>query len=58
MILTPWPQYRAIACADIATAMRGRIVLDPYGVLGLKAAHAARLDMYTLGRPPQLASDR
>ena len=52
MILTPWPQYRAIAPSEIASAMRGRIVLDPYGVLDIRAALAAGLSMYTLGRPP------
>jgi len=56
MILTPWPQYREVAPAAIATAMRGRIVLDPYAVLDLKAAVAAGLSMYTLGRPPLLAA--
>ena len=50
MILTPWPAYRAIAPAEIARALRGRIVLDPYGVLDRKAALAAGLEMYTLGR--------
>jgi UDPglucose 6-dehydrogenase len=58
MILTPWPQYREIAPTAIAEAMRGRIVLDPYGVLDPKAAVAAGLDMYTLGRPPLFAADR
>ena len=55
MILTPWPQYRAIKPSAIAAAMRGRIVLDPYGVLDLGAAMVADLDLYTLGRPPLLA---
>lgn len=52
MILTPWPQYRAIAPADIRKAMRGRVVLDPYSVLNPRAAVAAGLDLYTLGRAP------
>jgi UDPglucose 6-dehydrogenase len=52
MILTPWPQYRAVAPADIAKAMRGRIVLDPYAVLDAGAARAAGLQHYTLGRAP------
>lgn len=56
MILTPWPQYGAVSPADIAAAMRGRIVLDPYGVLDRSRAAAAGLDMYTLGRPPTLAA--
>jgi UDPglucose 6-dehydrogenase len=55
MILTPWPEYRAIAPVEIAGAMRGRVVLDPYGVLDLQASVAAGLDMYTLGRPPSLS---
>lgn len=52
MILTPWPEYRALAPAKIAEAMRGRIVLDPYGVLDLRAATDAGLEVHTLGRPP------
>jgi UDPglucose 6-dehydrogenase len=51
MILTPWPQYRAIAPTDIARLMAGRIVVDPYGVLDIKAALAAGLSYHTLGRP-------
>lgn len=51
MILTPWPEYRIVAPADIAAAMRGRMVLDPYGVLDLAAAVSAGLDVFTLGRP-------
>jgi UDPglucose 6-dehydrogenase len=51
MILTPWPQYRAISARDIARSLRGRIVLDPYGVLDADAAMAAGLRYYTLGRP-------
>ena len=52
MILTPWPQYRAIPPAAIAQAMRGRIVLDPYGVLDARAARQAGLEYHTLGRGP------
>jgi UDPglucose 6-dehydrogenase len=52
MILTPWPEYRAIKPADIAAAMRGRVVLDPYAVLDAEAARAAGLRHYTLGRAP------
>jgi UDPglucose 6-dehydrogenase len=52
MILTPWPQYRAIAPAAIAAAMRGRVVLDPYAVIDAVAAKEAGLQLYTLGRAP------
>jgi UDPglucose 6-dehydrogenase len=50
MILTPWPDYKAIAPAAIASAMRGRVVLDPYAVLDGEAARRAGLSYYTLGR--------
>jgi UDPglucose 6-dehydrogenase len=50
MILTPWPDYRQIVPSDIARSLRGRIVLDPYAVLDRKAAEAAGLTYYTLGR--------
>jgi len=52
MILTPWPEYRAIAPADIARVMRGRIVLDPYAVLDRAGARAAGLQLHALGRAP------
>jgi UDPglucose 6-dehydrogenase len=51
MILTPWPEYRRIAPEQIAAALDGRIVIDPYSVLDLKATQAAGLMHYTLGRP-------
>jgi UDPglucose 6-dehydrogenase len=49
MILTPWPQYRAISCTAVAKAMRGRIVLDPYAVLNPAKAKAVGLEIHTLG---------
>lgn len=55
-ILTPWPQYREIKPRDIAAAMRGRIVLDPYRVLDASQCRAAGLDYYTLGVPPMPAA--
>jgi UDPglucose 6-dehydrogenase len=51
LILTPWPEYRAIAPSEIAAKLRGRIVLDPYGVLDRAAVAATRLALHTLGRP-------
>lgn len=50
MILTPWPQYREIDCGEIAGAMRGRTVLDPYAVLAPAKAAKAGLEVHTLGR--------
>lgn len=52
MILTPWPQYRAIAPAEIAQAMHGQIVIDPHSVLDRSKSLAAGLRLYALGRTP------
>ncbi len=52
MILTPWPEYRGIEPAAVAAAMRGRIVIDPYGVMDARKATAAGLSVHTLGQPP------
>jgi UDPglucose 6-dehydrogenase len=51
MILTPWPEYHAIAADEIASHLKGRVVLDPYAVIDAEAAFAAGLQYYTLGRP-------
>lgn len=50
MILTPWPDYRHVMPAEIAKALSGNIVLDPYAVLDASAAGKAGLAYYTLGR--------
>ena len=48
-IMTPWPAYRSIDPAEVAAAMRGRVVIDPYRVLDPERACASRLDWITLG---------
>ncbi|MEQ8394462.1 UDP binding domain-containing protein [Thalassobaculum sp.] len=48
-IMTPWPAYRTIDPAELAAAMRGRIVIDPYRVLDPERARTAGLDWITLG---------
>ncbi len=55
LILTPWPAYGDVAAADVAKAMRGRTVVDPFGVLDRDDALAAGLDYLTLGAPPAAA---
>jgi UDPglucose 6-dehydrogenase len=52
MILTPWPQYRRVAPVEIAQALNGKIVIDPYAVLDPVAAAKAGLACFTLGRRP------
>jgi UDPglucose 6-dehydrogenase len=48
-IMTPWPEFRELAPADLARIMRGRLILDPYRMLDAAAARAAGLDYRTLG---------
>ncbi|MFC3674864.1 nucleotide sugar dehydrogenase [Ferrovibrio xuzhouensis] len=49
LIMTPWAQYRGIAPAEIAARMAGKVVIDPFRVLGGSEAAAAGLDYRTLG---------
>jgi UDPglucose 6-dehydrogenase len=50
-ILTPWPQFRSVAPGDVATAMKGRVLLDPYRILDPQACRAAGLQQAVLGAP-------
>ena len=51
MILTPWREYR-LPPADIAAAMTGRLLLDPYQILDQAEAVRAGFNYHTLGRRP------
>jgi UDPglucose 6-dehydrogenase len=50
-IMTPWSVYRALDPAVLAASMRGKILLDPYGMLDGAACAAAGLARHTLGSP-------
>jgi UDPglucose 6-dehydrogenase len=49
LIMTPWPQFRALNLAEITAAMSGRLLIDPYRVFEPAAAAAAGLSHITLG---------
>jgi len=49
-IMTPWREFRDLAPSDIAAAMRGKLVVDPYRMLDDGACAAAGLDHRVLGR--------
>ena len=51
IIMTPWPVFRDLKPADLAQAMAGRVVIDPYRVLDGNAAVSVGLDYFTLGVP-------
>jgi len=55
VIMTPWPEFRALAPAELARRMAGRTLIDPYRVISGSAATAAGLDYHTLGVPPSAA---
>ena len=52
VIMTPWPQFRELKARDLARALRGRTVIDPYRVLDGAAVAAAGLDYFALGAAP------
>lgn len=56
MILTPWPQYRQVTPLEIAQALSGKIVIDPYAVLDPAGAAKAGFAYFTLGRAAIAAS--
>jgi len=51
VIATPWPQYRNLRASDLAAAMAGRTIIDPYRVLDASACAAAGFRYRTLGMP-------
>ena len=48
LIMTPWPEFRLLP-QQLADVMRGRVVIDPYGMLDRGVAVAAGLEYYRLG---------
>jgi len=56
-IMTPWPEFRDIAPADLAETMQGHTVIDPYGMLDAQKSGSAGLDYYVLGKPPVLTDN-
>jgi UDPglucose 6-dehydrogenase len=51
VIATPWPVFRDADPAAIARALRGGLVVDPYGVLDADGCRAAGLSQARLGAP-------
>lgn len=50
LVMTPWDIFRRTDLQEVATALRGRLVIDPYGVFDAAACRAAGLIQVTLGR--------
>ncbi|MEH2483541.1 UDPglucose 6-dehydrogenase [Nitrobacteraceae bacterium AZCC 2146] len=49
LIMTPWPEFRTIDVGQLAKALRGKVVIDPYGMLDRRAAITAGLEYHKLG---------
>jgi len=49
VVMTPWKQFAALDPAEAARRMRGRLLLDPYGVLDAVRCRDAGFTYYTLG---------
>ncbi len=48
-IMTPWPEFKKLAPAQLAQTMAGKVVIDPYRLLDRAQCVAAGLDHRTLG---------
>ncbi len=51
LIMTPWREFHAIAPAELAKVMAGRVIVDPFRVIEPAAARAAGFSYFTLGVP-------
>jgi len=49
IIMTPWPEFRALNIKDLSGEMAGRVIIDPYRVLNNKDCKAAGFEYFTLG---------
>lgn len=55
VVMTPWDEFKAFNPGNLAVAMAGRTVIDPYRVFDPVAAVAANLHHITLGVSPELS---
>jgi len=52
VVMTPWPAFRELKPEELAHAMTGRAIIDPYRVFDGRAFAEAGFDYSTLGVPP------
>lgn len=58
IIPTPWPEFRHLSLLAVRAAMRGRIILDPFGMLNGREAQELGFDYHRLGTPALTALGR
>jgi UDPglucose 6-dehydrogenase len=49
LVMTPWPEFRELDPYALAEAMRGRTIIDPYGVIDRAAARRAGFSHLRIG---------
>ena len=50
IISTPWRQFTEIKVDEIASKMRGKIIIDPYGIFNENQLMAKGFKLVTLGK--------
>ena len=49
LVMTPWSSYASISPKELESSLRGRLIIDPYGVLDEAACRALGFDYHRLG---------
>ena len=50
LVMTPWPEFKRIATTDLLKRMKGRVVIDPYGMLNETELIREGFQYVTLGK--------
>ena len=58
IIMTPWPEYAELDLDNIFSAMKGRLIIDPYAILESEKVIGAGFDYLTLGSSELLTSTK
>jgi UDPglucose 6-dehydrogenase len=53
LVMTPWSEFEAISTIDLDRGMRGRTIIDPYGILNGSGLVDKGFTYATLGKPVQ-----
>ncbi|MBM3875784.1 MAG: nucleotide sugar dehydrogenase [Verrucomicrobia bacterium] len=49
LVVTPWPEFSKVPPAEVKSALRGNVVVDPFAVLDSSACATAGLEHHRLG---------
>ena len=58
VVATPWPIYRDLDLDAVSRRMRGRLLVDPYGMLAAREPSMHGLDWRRLGAPAATGARR